>query len=387
MIPQIYLAIDNCFASKRWTEPEEWMEVVRSLGLSYVEGSADTECDPLYMGDEYMARWVRKVNAQKDRFGIKMSNLYSGHGTYATLGLAHTDPAVRERFLNGWLKKMIDTAEAVNAGLGFFCHAFSDSVLQNPERYRKSTDGLIEALSALATYAAGAASHPVAVEQMYTPHQIPWTVEGSKRLLRQVYAKSRAPLYLTIDLGHQVNQRKLLQPTETQLFRILDAYDAGEFLPDLWLGPQTAIDQLENKRLPKAQRVKKIIDEMNRCPYLFARECDGDPYLWLCELSRYSPMIHLQQTDGKSSAHWPFTADKNALGIIHPQKVLEAIAESYKKKSEEGMPPRVEKIYLTLEIFTGTAAISRSQLENIRRSVEYWRAFIPYDGMRLDRLL
>ena len=55
--PKIYLAIDNCFASKRWTDPEKWMNVIKSLGLNYVEASADNECDPLYLGSEYMKRW------------------------------------------------------------------------------------------------------------------------------------------------------------------------------------------------------------------------------------------------------------------------------------------------------------------------------------------
>ena len=45
--PKIYLAIDNCFGSKRWTEPREWMDTIKSLGVYYVEASADTECDPL----------------------------------------------------------------------------------------------------------------------------------------------------------------------------------------------------------------------------------------------------------------------------------------------------------------------------------------------------
>ena len=50
--PRIYLAIDNCVFYKRWTEPGEWAEKIRSLGVKYVEASADTEHDPLYSGPE-----------------------------------------------------------------------------------------------------------------------------------------------------------------------------------------------------------------------------------------------------------------------------------------------------------------------------------------------
>ena len=31
--PRIYLALDNCFASKRWTEPEEWAGIIAGLGM------------------------------------------------------------------------------------------------------------------------------------------------------------------------------------------------------------------------------------------------------------------------------------------------------------------------------------------------------------------
>ena len=64
MDPKIYLAIDNCFASKRWTQPREWMRVIRELGLTGVEASADAECDPLYMGAEFTRDWIEDVKRQ-----------------------------------------------------------------------------------------------------------------------------------------------------------------------------------------------------------------------------------------------------------------------------------------------------------------------------------
>ena len=33
MYPKIYLAIDNCFASKRWTTPNQWAKVISDLGV------------------------------------------------------------------------------------------------------------------------------------------------------------------------------------------------------------------------------------------------------------------------------------------------------------------------------------------------------------------
>ena len=117
--PSIYLAIDNCFASRRWTHPSDWSAVVKDLGVSYVEASADNECDPLYMGPAFLEDWVGQVRQAKDETGVAVANFYSGHGTYATTGLTHTDPRVRDRILNDWLKVMAELAAQVDAGLGF----------------------------------------------------------------------------------------------------------------------------------------------------------------------------------------------------------------------------------------------------------------------------
>src|SRR5208283_4669039 len=124
--PRIHLAIDNCFASKRWTEPREWLDLCGSMGLKYVEASADTEADPLYMGSEYMEDWTAEVARCEQDSGVKVVNLYSGHGTYTTLGLAHHDRRVRDRIRDLWLRPMLAAAEKLHAGLGFFCHAFPD---------------------------------------------------------------------------------------------------------------------------------------------------------------------------------------------------------------------------------------------------------------------
>jgi hypothetical protein len=71
--PQIYLAIDNCFASKRWTRPADWATLIADIGISYVECSADTECDPLYMGKEYTKRWINQTKDACKKAGIPLA--------------------------------------------------------------------------------------------------------------------------------------------------------------------------------------------------------------------------------------------------------------------------------------------------------------------------
>ena len=387
--PRIYLAVDNCFASKRWTAPADWMRVIRDLGLSCVEASADTECDPLYMGRSYLKRWTEQVWDAAATTGVKVVNLYSGHGTYATLGLAHTEAAVRQRFLTEWLYPMSETAGTLNAGLGFFCHAFPDAVLQNPEQYAIAERDLFQRLAELAEHAAAVGCATVGVEQMYTPHQIPWTIKGAEKLLREVNRCPGSPFYLTVDVGHQGGQRKFLRPGYGQL---KEAFRRGLSAADgFWLGPQSAYAAFatgtENPEPGENAAITRIEHEMDRYPYLFAAYEDGDPYLWLEALGGYSPIIHLQQTAGQGSAHLPFTAEHNRTGIITGDKILRALLASYRTDAPPDLPPRADRIYLTLEIFGGTAEMNRDLLRRLRESVAYWRTFIPEDGLPLTQLL
>jgi len=389
--PRIYLAIDNCFASKRWTRPSEWMEITKSLGLNYIEASTDNECDPLYTNHEYLKDWMKEVNDCAQKTGAKVVNFYSGHGTYYTLGLGHTDKRIRDRILNDWLKPLVQMASRLETGAGFFCHAFSDDTLQNKEEYFKAEEELYERLANLTKYAYDNNVNSLSVEQMYSPHQIPWTVSGTKKLLKEVCKRSKCPFYITIDTGHQTGQRKFLLPSYGKITEEIRRAKKGEEVAGLWLGSRRAYILFD--RAVKASDceldgiVKEIEAEMNRYPYLFAEYNDGDPYYWLEKLACYSPIIHLQQTNGKSSSHFPFTNEFNQDGVIYADKVLNAIKASYDAEIEEGMPPRCDKIYLTFEIFSPTADINVDIIKRLKDTVLYWRRFVPEDGLFLNELV
>lgn len=389
MNPKIYLAIDNCFASKRWTTPSRWMRMARKLGVNYVEASADNECDPLYMDSGYLDDWIDEVRNMEQDTGVKVINLYSGHGTYATLGLAHNDERVRNRMHRQWLESMVKMAGRLNAGLGFFCHAFSQQQMQNVEGYGQACEDLYGRLASLADFAGENGVRRIGVEQMYTPHQIPWTIEGAKQLLAEVHRRSRQNFYITIDTGHQSGQRKFLRPGYGELKEAIRKYRENGRADNFWIGPRSAHlmfkDIARNDDNAKFS-VEELLEEFGKYPYLFAAYEDGDTYEWLEQLACYSPIIHLQQTDGRSSSHWPFNAECNKLGIIKGNKVLEAIAKSY-FLSHVNMPEPCSDLYLTLEIFAGTTELPVDIINKLKDSVAYWRQFIPEDGLSLDKLI
>jgi D-erythrulose 1-phosphate 3-epimerase len=384
--PRIFLTMDNSFATKRWTKPDEWARIISDLGIHHVEASADTEADPFYCGPEYLEDWLGELRAASSRHGIRVANFYTGYTTYRTLGLAHPDARVRNRVLDGWLKVLARIAAKVPAGLGFYIHAFSEAMLQDPAFYETATETLYDALADISRFAGAQGPIPIIVEQMYDPHQTPWTIEGTLQYIREVSRRSGYPAYVALDTGHQTGQHRFQRPPREDIERSLSY---GGPIP--YLGPETAYVLLEQARsaapAARAGAAGRIESEMDRYPHMFAGPRDCELYSWLEELACYSPIVHLQQSNGKSSSHLPFTAAHNEAGIVHPLKVLQAIARCCGKPERPGMPPRCEELYLTFEIFPHTPDRPRDILPPLAESVRYWRRWIPEDGLPLSALL
>lgn len=375
--PKIYLTMDNCVFYKRFCRPEEWAEKMKEMGVYYVEASADTELDPLYMGPEYLRDWKDQVQAACDKYGIHIGNLYSGHGTYTTLGMAHYDERVRRNMVENWFFPMVDMCSELDCGLGFYAHAFNQDVLQSKETYDAYVDLLYDQLAAVNSYAGEKGCKPLNVEKMYTPHQFPWRMTDIHDMVKEVSGRSGRGFYFTEDLGH--HHIKFVRPTRE---------DAERFVQEgrtkgLWLGTDKAFDLWDEGGLANWQQIEA---EMDANPQVFSPREDGDCYEMLRRYGCYAPIIHLQQTNGLFSEHRPFTPEENAKGRINGADVLRALKESYDAPEEAGMPPRVENIYLTLELFSGTTSIMHDVLADCAESVRYWRQFIPEDGMELDKL-
>ncbi len=398
--PRVHLAVDNCFASKRWTRPTQWMELVRDLGLRCVEASADTEADPLYCGEDYMARWGEEVARCQDDTGVRVVNLYSGHGTYTTLGLGHTEESVRRRMLELWIKPMVRTAARLRAGLGFYCHAFADEVLQEPSTYAAKIEQLHAQLVEVAAFAA-AAGVTVGVEQMYSPHQYPWTIEGARELIHQVFQAGGHPLYITIDTGHQTGQRRFRRPEASIIVeRASDASgpDAAPRSGDL---PSSAGPAFG---LVPARRTRASSGAWRKGRAFPAGTWPSWPRTWTATRSS-SPLRGTRIPTGGSRT-WDVSlrsctsSRSRALPLptfLSPKPPTEAASSTRRRswhpfgnrargRCPAGFPPPPEDLYLTLEIFADTAETPSEILGKLRESVRFWRRYVPEDGVRLEDL-
>ena len=74
--PKIYLALDNCFALKRWVEPETWLPLIKDLGYTSIQASYDNEFDMLYNTKEYIDSWYTSFAAGAVLISIPIAALF-----------------------------------------------------------------------------------------------------------------------------------------------------------------------------------------------------------------------------------------------------------------------------------------------------------------------
>ncbi len=384
--PRIYLVLDSCFAIKRWIRPQEWMKIARDIGFQYVQASTDNEIDPLFCSDDYMDDWFEEVVAQQNNLDMRLVNFYTGYQTYRTVGLAHYDERIRKRITEEWIKKLIVKIAAMGAkGLGFSFFAIPHAVLQEAAAYREMMDMICGQMSDIAAFAYDHGKVQVSVEQMYAPQQPPFTIEGTRDFLNRVYEENKRPCYVTIDVGHMVGQRKFLLPSKNQI------ESAWENNRGVWLGSDKAQDLFEEGRTLESTERERLIEKIQADifmhDYLFSKPEDSDVYKWIETVGCYSPIIHMQQTDGLTSSHAAFTPETNKNGIIKGDRILKALKNSYDANPGLLQQEMSKDIYLSFEIFGSNIETGREIIKKLEQSIKYFRQWVPKDGMRLDKLV
>ncbi|MBE5773388.1 MAG: hypothetical protein E7337_05580 [Clostridiales bacterium] len=385
--PRIHLGIDNCFAIKRWTAPREWGRVVNEMGMKYVEAVPDLECEPLLNPDDYRQEWIDEVNRMRDDTGTQVVMFYSNDSTYDSIGFSHPDRRIRRHFVEKWFGNFIKMASAIGSDIGYYVQATPESMLYSKEGRRQAAEYAYECMVDVNKMAGAAGIKHVALEQMYTPHQPPFTIKGMRDLIVNITKDSGVPFYLTEDVGHHCPLYML--PTDEALQKGAERYAQDGFVKP-WLGSLEAYDmftRFAKKGSLSASEIEALREDFAKNADQFNEYDDTDCYAWLRQLGCWSPVIHMQQTDGSHSSHEAFLPENNAHGKIHPVKVLRALAESYEKADRENMPGLCEDIYLIQELYLSTKDIGYQGVHKLKSSTDYLRKFIPEDGLTLSQLL
>ena len=259
--------VNNVWATKRFVEPEVWVEIVASrLEVDLVQFSLDL-LDPATSDEVTLSDTISRTNDCCSKYGVKIQSCFTGLLAYATNLMLHPSAPMRKNGFQCYSKACIITSKLGAESFGGHMGAFTRKDYNDPKRNEMLLSELVENVSSLSRIGKDAGLKTILWEPMPISREPPSTIPEAKTILGWVTKDAAIPVQLCIDVGHAGNM-------------------------------------------------------MSNDPH------DRDPYSWLSELGASSPCIHLQQTDGKGDRHWPFTKDYNRIGIIDGKKVVEALDKS-----------------------------------------------------------
>ncbi|MFD9899209.1 sugar phosphate isomerase/epimerase family protein [Mesorhizobium sp. NPDC059025] len=293
------LSINNGFAMKRWPEPEVWAALVAErLGVRDVQLSLDLV--DLSGSAARLAAQASRIRAACANEGIVVSSVFSGLADYSANMLLHPEAEMRLAALERY-KRGIDLCASIGADtFGGHMGAYSVADFRDPTRRNALAQEQLEHVASLASYAGDAGLRYLLWEPMPVAREFPSSISECLGLAARFEEMHGASVAFCYDIGHACR-------------------------PDL----------------PPAEQ---------------------DPYLWLAELSHLSPIVHLQQTDGRGDRHWCFTEETNSIGIIHPKAVHDTLANAAASAVR----------HLTLEVFPAFEAEDDKVLDDLVSSCRYW---------------
>jgi sugar phosphate isomerase/epimerase len=193
------LGINNCFAVKRWPEPERWAAIIRErLGLNLVQHCLD-------LADMSGSREQRKQDAARVSeacldFGLSMHSTFTGLGVYTSNMLLDPHPS-RRASAEAWYRRAIEYSSAAGAqGIGGHVGAYSATDWEDPRRKREMLTKLRSALRRLTAFAHRSGLKVVFVENLPLARE-PSTMDALKRFASPA-DDAHVPVELCLDVGH-----------------------------------------------------------------------------------------------------------------------------------------------------------------------------------------
>lgn len=299
---KIKLGINNCFAIKRWPEPEAWVNIVANkLELNIVQFSLDLI--DLNIDKSTMFKICNKINDVSAKNNLNIQSCFTGLCEYSHNLLLDPDEDIRAYSVK-WYEKAIEFASMLNCeAVGGFMGAMSMKDFIDPFRKNLLIKSLISNIKYLSYVAKSKGLKYLLWEPMPVDREILSNIDNTIKLYKEINEVSDIPIYINLDVGHMCS------------------YNNSEY--------------------------------------------DRNPYNWIKKLGSYSPIIHIQQCDGKSDSHLPFIKENNKKGIIMPQLVIEAINAS-----------GADEVILMLEIIHPFEYKESDVLDELKESVEYWKMYI-----------
>jgi len=293
----------NCgFATNRYPEADDWGRIVGEE-LGLRHAKFVADLLSMFYPDELIDAEVAKINEVQRQYNFSVDSIFTGAFTRVN-HVCHPNPAIREEWVR-YLIRLAETGARMGArtmGCHFGILAMRDYF--DPKRREELTEGAIRNWHRIAEAGRRAGLDGLLFEPMSVPREFGHTIVETRKLLERVNVGLALPMRLCLDVDH---------------------------------GDGSSPD-------PR----------------------DHDPYAWLEEFAAVSPVVHIKQSSGDKSGHWPFTPEKNRLGIIRPEKVLAAL--------EKGGARDVTLIFECS--WRERAPTDCRVVEDLKASVAYWREWV-----------
>lgn len=195
------LGINLGFALKRWPEPERWASMVREdLGLDMVQFTFDL-LDPWWPERERRSLAQQVRRAVAD-YGLTLHSAQLGLAWYSYNGLLHPDPAGRQ-IAREWWRRAAETAAEIGApAMGGPLGALSAAEAAGPARADARLAALREDVVAASEAAAAAGLQALLIEPTPLPREFPHTVAQARRLVNELQGQLAVPILWVLDVGH-----------------------------------------------------------------------------------------------------------------------------------------------------------------------------------------
>jgi sugar phosphate isomerase/epimerase len=255
----LQLGINNCFAVKRWPQPEIWAEMIREdFGLSIVQHSLDLSLFGLSESDlSISASRIQKACADHN---LTVHSLFTGLTAYSS-NLLLSDQEAEHAYWLDWYKKAVRYAGMIGAKMvGGHIGAFSVQSYADPEAKAKGLKRLIHDLAEIGQIGKDEGLDSILIEPMPVARELTSTISETEKLIAEINCNSPLPYTICLDTGHQCASGNSF-------------YDR----------------ELSN---------------------------------WIRHFGNLVEVIHLQQNDGCVDSHLPFTAEHNKNGVVRPDKVI-----------------------------------------------------------------
>lgn len=259
----VSLGINAGFAINRFPEPEVWIKIV---GEELGLRYVQFVADLLnpFLPYRVMQDQVNKIKQLSSKYDVKIDTTFTSMFTRVN-HLMHPDPLMRDAWLN-WFKDFIILSRELGArGVGSHFGIMSVTDLNDSNRREMITDSAIDSWKRLSSFASDLGLDFLMFEPMSIPREMACTIDETWDLYNRVNDGATIPILLCLDVDHGFA--------------------------------------------------------------LSGNPRDIDPYAWLEEFGKLSPVIHIKQSSADKASHWPFALDYNQRGIITPEKVLKALSD------------------------------------------------------------